>query len=222
MPTHFATAFTSAPDAFPGTAPRPVISNLILRSFNFAQPVQATHVRLEVVTNQCTGAPEYQGEQDNDPLNNTDCSDFSPQANNVRAAELQVFSTQAQVTEPPRDPLVVLTMLAPATASVGGEIAYDINYTNVGPADAQQSKITDRLPLGVTFVSATGGGTYDPVTRNVTWNIGTVKSGHSGNVRLIVKVASTTKVGTSIVNQAQYTGYAVKSPPTAIALTVVK
>ena len=45
-----------------------------------------------MVTNQCTGTPAYAGDQDDDPLNITDCSAGSTQDDNVRAAELQVFS----------------------------------------------------------------------------------------------------------------------------------
>jgi extracellular elastinolytic metalloproteinase len=48
-------------------------------------------VRLRVVANQCTGTPDFAGEQDQDPRAATDCSTASPQALNVRAAELQVF-----------------------------------------------------------------------------------------------------------------------------------
>ena len=60
---------------------------------SFAVPTtSATHVRLRVLTNQCTGAPDYQGDQDNDPDNVTDCDDGSTQDENVRAAELQVFA----------------------------------------------------------------------------------------------------------------------------------
>jgi extracellular elastinolytic metalloproteinase len=44
-----------------------------------------------VLANQCTGAPEYQGDQDDDPRSNSDCSAGSTQDDNVRAAELQVF-----------------------------------------------------------------------------------------------------------------------------------
>ena len=54
------------PDAFPGDAPRPNGPQLILRNFNTGE-FRATHVRLRVLTNQCTGGPAYQGEQDADP-----------------------------------------------------------------------------------------------------------------------------------------------------------
>ena len=52
---------------------------------------RATHVRLRVLTNQCTGTPAYLGDQDDDPGNVTGCIAGSSQDDNVRAAELQVF-----------------------------------------------------------------------------------------------------------------------------------
>ena len=88
---HFSVIFTSPADAFPATVPRPRAPDLIMRSFNVPR-TRATHVRLRVVTNQCTGTPGYQGDQDDDPINITDCEDGSTQDDNVRAAELQVFS----------------------------------------------------------------------------------------------------------------------------------
>jgi extracellular elastinolytic metalloproteinase len=45
-----------------------------------------------VLSNQCTGGPDFQGDQDNDPGNITDCDLGSVQGGNVRAAELQVFA----------------------------------------------------------------------------------------------------------------------------------
>jgi hypothetical protein len=66
-----------------------VSPDLILRAFNIAG-TSATHVLLRVLNNQCTGGPHFQGDQDNDPTNNTDCN-AAPAATNVRAAELQVF-----------------------------------------------------------------------------------------------------------------------------------
>ncbi|HEX6257543.1 MAG TPA: M36 family metallopeptidase [Euzebyales bacterium] len=87
----FTKVFTSQADAFPAIAPRPRAPDLIIRSFAIPRTL-ASAVRLVVVTNQCTGTPDYQGEQDQDPSNPTDCSTASSQATNVRAAELQVFA----------------------------------------------------------------------------------------------------------------------------------
>lgn len=87
---HFTLVYTSPPEAFPAIAPRPRAPELIMRSFEIPS-TKATFVRLRVLTNQCTGAPDYQGEQDNDPRAATDCDEASSQGLNVRAAELQVF-----------------------------------------------------------------------------------------------------------------------------------
>jgi hypothetical protein len=85
-------AYTSPADALPGGAYRPKQPQLILRSFT-VRPVLATHVRLRVGQNQCTGNPAYAGEQDNDPRAATDCTTSSAAARQVTAAEFQVFSS---------------------------------------------------------------------------------------------------------------------------------
>jgi hypothetical protein len=87
----FTVAYTSPANAFPSIAPRPRAPELIVRSFDIPD-VNATHLRFEVVTNQCTGGPDYAGEQDNDPRAGTDCTTNSPQANIVRAAEFEAFA----------------------------------------------------------------------------------------------------------------------------------
>ncbi|HEY7529124.1 MAG TPA: M36 family metallopeptidase [Gemmatimonadota bacterium] len=98
-PTAFTKIYTSPADFFPAGRPRPNAPDLIARAVDVPATV-ATHVRLRVLANQCTGGPAYQGDQDADPLNDTDCVTGSnsparrvPQGGNVRAAELQVFSS---------------------------------------------------------------------------------------------------------------------------------
>jgi hypothetical protein len=89
----FTNAFSSADNAFPASVPRPVAPNLILRSFTLPHSVQARAIRLIAESNQCQGAPEYQGDQDADPLNNSDCTSGDPDnADLIRVAEVQAFS----------------------------------------------------------------------------------------------------------------------------------
>ena len=88
--SQFKMILTSAKNAFPGAAPRPVAPNLIMRSFDIKH-ARASFLRLRVVTNQCTGTPAFRGDQDNDPGNITDCVAGSAQGGIVRASELQVF-----------------------------------------------------------------------------------------------------------------------------------
>ena len=94
----FSLAYTSPADAFPGDPPRPVAPQMILRAFEIPD-TQATHLRLVVKTNQCTGGPLFQGEQDADPVNLTDCDSNVPAGSSrifVRAAELQAFSATSR------------------------------------------------------------------------------------------------------------------------------
>jgi extracellular elastinolytic metalloproteinase len=93
----FRKVYTSAADAFPGNSPRPVSPHLILRSFDIPN-TKATHLRLVVKTNQCTGGPNFLGEQDADPANATDCPSAGPATTKfVRAAEFQAFSADTSV-----------------------------------------------------------------------------------------------------------------------------
>jgi extracellular elastinolytic metalloproteinase len=94
----FTKIFTSPSDAFPGVRFRPVSPDLILRSFTVPNTT-ATHLRLVVVSNQCTGGAGFQDEQDADSVTTTDCETGSTLDNEVRAAELQAFSVGGKVTQ---------------------------------------------------------------------------------------------------------------------------
>jgi hypothetical protein len=82
---------------------------MTLRTFNATGGPPATHVKFVVNANQCTGQPSYNGDQDNDPNNNADCTSFVPQAppnppppprsTEVHATELQVFGSKATVQD---------------------------------------------------------------------------------------------------------------------------
>jgi hypothetical protein len=107
-PTGWTTRITSPANAFPGSVPRPLAPQLIMRSFTLPR-ITVSHVRIVVLTNQCTGNPAFQGEQDADPLSGSDCRQGSPgggtvevfgdlpqvlaqRDDEVHIAELQVFS----------------------------------------------------------------------------------------------------------------------------------
>jgi uncharacterized repeat protein (TIGR01451 family) len=75
-------------------------------------------------------------------------------------------------------PGLTISKSGPGTASTGSNITYTITYGNTGGANATNVVIRDPVPAGTTFVSATAGGTFSAGT--VTWNIGTVNAGVSG------------------------------------------
>ncbi|HEU5474632.1 MAG TPA: M36 family metallopeptidase, partial [Actinophytocola sp.] len=91
-PASYRQVFTSPANAFPANFPRPTASDLTNRSFRFA-PTVATHLMIKVRTNQCTGAPEYAGQQQNDPRFTSDCTTGNPTvAQTVRISEFQAFT----------------------------------------------------------------------------------------------------------------------------------
>jgi extracellular elastinolytic metalloproteinase len=92
---------SSASDAFPSVNPRPVAPDLALRYFDVSSNEAATHLKLVVTSNQCTGQASYHGDQDNDPNNNADCN-ASIRANEVHVAEVQVFGQTATVDGTPK------------------------------------------------------------------------------------------------------------------------
>lgn len=54
---------------------------------------------------------------------------------------------------------VQASVFGPADVGAGASVAYTVTLTNLGPASATSVILQDTLPTGVTFVSATGGGT---------------------------------------------------------------
>ena len=115
---------------------------------------------------------------------------------------------------------VTFTKTGPLTADQGQQITYTLDYGNLGPAPSEQAMITDKLPTGVTFVSATGRDSYNSSTRTVTWNIGTVPVLADGSVQLTVRVSPGTATGSVLTNQAEFTGALTTATP-ALAATLV-
>lgn len=72
----------------------------------------------------------------------------------------------------------------------GADLTYTLCYDNTeNPYDVSNVTITDDLPEDTTFVSATGGGTYNSTDHSVTWDIGTLSAGAGQQcVQLVVTV----------------------------------
>src|SRR5262249_18001970 len=99
---------------------------------------------------------------------------------------------------PPADTadLQVTKSDAPDPVLVGQNVTYTVTVLNNGPAAAANVVLTDTLPAGVTFVSATGGVT--PVGGVLTFDLGTLAAGGRTAVTVVV---TPTAAGT-ITNQA--------------------
>jgi len=83
--------------------------------------------------------------------------------------------------------LEVLKTVNNMTPSVGGTIVFSLLATNHGPIDATGVVVTDHLPTGYTYVSATASkGSYSPATS--VWSIGSLPVGASELLDITVTV----------------------------------
>jgi len=81
---------------------------------------------------------------------------------------------------------VAVDNMTPAT---GSNVTLTVTATNGGPADATGVEITDLLPTGLTFVSATPSqGTYTPGTG--VWTVGSVANGASATLQIVATVTT--------------------------------
>lgn len=99
--------------------------------------------------------------------------------------------------------------------SAGGKVTYTIAYDSSGNTyNVDNATLVDTLPLELGFVSASNGGTFDSVTRKVTWNLGTINAGTTGSVTLVVDILSGTPAGAEITNSV--TVDSDQTPPTTV------
>jgi len=79
---------------------------------------------------------------------------------------------------------VGLGKTGPASVLASSNLVYTISVTNFGPSSASGVVVTDTLPAGVTFVSATGGGLN--TSGVVSWSLGALTSGQISNLTVTV------------------------------------
>ena len=75
----------------------------------------------------------------------------------------------------------------------GDTLVYTLTVTDTGSA-ASGVTVTDTLPPGLTFASASGGGTYNAATGKVSWTLGNVASG----VNVVLTLTGTAPLAASV------------------------
>ncbi|MBU0679300.1 MAG: thrombospondin type 3 repeat-containing protein [Verrucomicrobia bacterium] len=80
---------------------------------------------------------------------------------------------------------------APSPTAVGSNIVYTMTVTNDGPTNALSTVLTDRLPTGVSFVSAAvSQGSWSESNLVVTCDLGNVNAGHSATVSITAQMTA--------------------------------
>jgi uncharacterized repeat protein (TIGR01451 family) len=100
----------------------------------------------------------------------------------------------------PDAPDLALSVDAPGSVAVGNTVNYTLTVTNGGTAGATGVTLTDTLPSGVLFVSATGG--VQPVNGVLTFAIGNLAAGGTARFTIVV---TPTAAGT-LTDQARVGG----------------
>jgi uncharacterized repeat protein (TIGR01451 family) len=100
-------------------------------------------------------------------------------------------STSATVTNPleqtPAD-IAVTKVVDNAAPNVGETVTFTVTATNNGPADATGVEVTDGLPAGLTFVSATPSGTTTYTAATGLWSIGALAVGANESLQIVATV----------------------------------
>jgi uncharacterized repeat protein (TIGR01451 family) len=118
--------------------------------------------------------------------------------NRAKATGAGNLCVTAEATVLVTAPALSLRKSGPRTRFIGREAEFDIEIQNPGSAPATNVQILDRIPQGLEFVSASDNGTYDPETRSVLWNLGTLNPGQREGISL--KLVG--KVEGDFINQA--------------------
>jgi len=124
-----------------------------------------------------------------------------PTSTNNSATATTTVSTQAD--------LLTVKIDTPDPVIAGNNLTYNITITNNGPSDAQNVAVSDVLPAGTTFVSATpsaGGICTTPAvgaagTVSCSWTGGTAPAGQR-TLALVVRVLPSVAAGTVLSNTA--------------------
>ena len=180
------------------------------------QPQQGVHVR-GTYPSDAAGNPVADGATN--PTSWTDVTQAGGQES--PGTNLHVSALCAVLIPPPGSADLQITMSAPTTATVVAPFTYTLAVANNGPADASGPTITDTLPPGLGFVSATAGRGHCSFTApTVSCHFGFLGAGGSSTFSIVV----TSTVGGPVVNTASIssnTPDAVPSNNTATATVVV-
>jgi virginiamycin B lyase len=110
----------------------------------------------------------------------------------------------AQATAPD----LALSGSGPSSVAVGSDVTYHLTVTNNGAAGATGVTLSDTLPSGVTFVSATGGVT--PASGVLDFSIGSLAAGASTSVTITV-----TATAAGMLTDSASTGMSLTDPTPA-------
>lgn len=113
-------------------------------------------------------------------------------------------SASATITPVAVADIAVTKTVSNPTPNLGANVTFTVTATDNGPNAASGVQVTDLLPAGLTFVSATPSGATTYVSGTGVWNIGPLANGASGTL-LITATVNTTAPTTNIASKTAET-----------------
>ena len=132
----------------------------------------------------------------------TDVDEFDPDStpNNQNASEDDQASVPLTVTQ---IDLALTKIVNNASPNVGDQITFTVTASNTGPNTATGVIVSDALPAGLTFVSATPSGSTTYNSGTGVWTIGTLNSSGTAQLQIVATVATSgAKTNTAEVTAA--------------------
>lgn len=123
----------------------------------------------------------------------------------------------------PTSDIIITKAVDNATPTTGSIITYTLTFSNSGSETVYNVLVSDILPSGVTYVSASSSATVSGST--VSWFLGGLAPNSVGSVTITGQIDADVASGTSIVNSAQITGVLIESDNTnntgSVTITVL-
>jgi uncharacterized repeat protein (TIGR01451 family) len=139
---------------------------------------------------------------------------FNTATVSVTEPETQLTNNAAtNATTSRRTADLAIVKSAPATATPGTNFDYTLTVTNNGPNPSTGAIVSDALPAGLTFVSASSGCAFASGT--ITCTLGTLASGASAPLTVSVHASSPFSGAAPIVNGASVTAVNEVDPDTS-------
>lgn len=104
------------------------------------------------------------------------------QINTAKFSADRDLSGAAQCLTEVKQPGIDVEKSGPDKRFLGRPATYGIVASNPGNAAATNVVVTDVVPVGMNFKSASEGGSYDALTRSVTWKLGELAPGAKANM----------------------------------------
>lgn len=106
----------------------------------------------------------------------------------------------------PKADVAITKTASPAVAPAGTDITYTLTATNTGPSTALGVVVTDALPAGVTYVSASDNPTVSSDSKTLTWNLGSLAKDATKTLTVTVRAGTTagTVTNTAAISTTSY------------------